>query len=173
MTEKQQNILQAAGELFATEGYYATATSKVAKKAGVSEGLIFKHFGNKAGLLDAILQDGEKRIKLAYAFVIMQTDPKEVLRKTIEFPFSISAEEYEFWKLQYKLKWELKEQPQDKMQPLYFSLEEAFSQLGYEDPATEADFLIQLIEGFGAALLKGQFADPDKIKALTLKKYGL
>ena len=44
MTEKQENILKAALQLFAKEGFYATSTSKVAKLAGVSEGLIFRHF---------------------------------------------------------------------------------------------------------------------------------
>ena len=44
MTEKQESILQAALKLFATEGYASTSTNKVAKVAGVSEGLIFHHF---------------------------------------------------------------------------------------------------------------------------------
>ena len=62
MTEKKEKILQAALELFAKEGFYATSTSKVAKTAGVSEGLIFRHFGNKEGLLHAVLDEGETLI---------------------------------------------------------------------------------------------------------------
>ena len=49
MTEKQEKIVQSALQLFAQEGYHATSTSKVAKHAGVSEGLIFRHFRNKDG----------------------------------------------------------------------------------------------------------------------------
>ena len=49
MTEKQKNIVNAALELFAKEGFKSTSTSKVAKKARVSEGLIFRHFKNKDG----------------------------------------------------------------------------------------------------------------------------
>ncbi len=37
MTEKQERILKAALELFAQEGFKATSTNKVAKRAGVSE----------------------------------------------------------------------------------------------------------------------------------------
>ena len=51
MTEKQENILNTALELFAKDGYDATSTSKIAKCAGVSEGLIFRHYGSKDGLL--------------------------------------------------------------------------------------------------------------------------
>ena len=58
MTDKQQQILHCALELFSTEGYKGTSTSKIANKAGVSEGLIFRHFKNKDGLLQAIIDNG-------------------------------------------------------------------------------------------------------------------
>jgi len=44
MTEKQEKIIKSALELFALEGYAATSTRKAAERAGVSEGLIFRHF---------------------------------------------------------------------------------------------------------------------------------
>ena len=59
MTDKQLNILKIALQLFANEGFHATSTSRIAKEAGVSEGLIFRHFINKEGLLRAILKQGE------------------------------------------------------------------------------------------------------------------
>ncbi len=61
MTDKKEKILQAALELFAEEGFKPTSTSKIAKKAGVSEGLIFSHFCNKDGLLQAIIKEGEEQ----------------------------------------------------------------------------------------------------------------
>ena len=54
MTQKKENILKAALRLFAEQGYYATSTSKIAKEAGVSEGLIFRHFGNKEKLFSVV-----------------------------------------------------------------------------------------------------------------------
>lgn len=48
---RKNNIINAAVSLFAQNGYSATPTSAVAKKAGVAEGLIFHHFKNKAGIL--------------------------------------------------------------------------------------------------------------------------
>lgn len=55
MTEKQKKILQAAIEIFAEKGYAATSTSEIAKKAGVAEGTIFRHYSSKEKLLLAIV----------------------------------------------------------------------------------------------------------------------
>jgi len=48
---RKDDIINAAVSLFAENGYFATPTAAVAKKAGVAEGLIFHHFKNKAGIL--------------------------------------------------------------------------------------------------------------------------
>ena len=51
LTQGQQRILDAALALFAEKGYAATATGAIARRAGVAEGLIFKHFRSKKELL--------------------------------------------------------------------------------------------------------------------------
>ncbi len=54
MSEKQKNIIKAAIELFAEKGFSATSTSEIAKRAGVAEGTIFRHYKTKKDLLMAI-----------------------------------------------------------------------------------------------------------------------
>lgn len=54
MTEKQLNIVSAAIEIFSEKGFAATSTSEIAKKAGVAEGTIFRHYNTKKDLLLAI-----------------------------------------------------------------------------------------------------------------------
>ncbi len=49
MTEKKKKIITAALDMFSENGFKGTATSQIAKKARVSEGLIFRHFKNKEG----------------------------------------------------------------------------------------------------------------------------
>jgi AcrR family transcriptional regulator len=56
--ERRSAILEAALPLFARKGFNATTTREIAAVAGVSEGLIFKHFPSKAALYDAILRSG-------------------------------------------------------------------------------------------------------------------
>jgi AcrR family transcriptional regulator len=48
-------ILQAAIEIFSEKGYAATSTSEIAKKAGVAEGTIFRHYKTKKELLMSIV----------------------------------------------------------------------------------------------------------------------
>jgi len=55
LSEKQIKILQAAIEMFAEKGYAATSTSEIAKRAGVAEGTIFRHYKTKKDLLLAIV----------------------------------------------------------------------------------------------------------------------
>jgi AcrR family transcriptional regulator len=51
---KRKKILEIATALFAEHGYEDTATSEIARRAGVAEGSVFRHFGNKQGLLAAV-----------------------------------------------------------------------------------------------------------------------
>src|SRR6056297_904187 len=99
MTEKKERILHSALRLFATQGFAATATSKVAKEAGVSEGLIFRHFVNKEGLLTAVMEQCSEELRSVLAEVMLTEDPTEVIRKLLELPFSISRSQYEMWRL--------------------------------------------------------------------------
>jgi AcrR family transcriptional regulator len=55
--EKKKVITQAALELFANEGYHTTSISKIAKKAGISKGLVYNYFDSKEDLLSKIFND--------------------------------------------------------------------------------------------------------------------
>ena len=173
MTEKQEKILATALELFANDGFNATPTSKIARAAGVSEGLIFKHFGNKNGLLDAIMKEAESRLEKILMPIMIETDPKSVIRKTIMLPFSVKHDQYDFWKLQFKLKWESDYQMHNKMQPLIDKLASAFSQLNFERPEEEARLLNQIVESISTEILRDNRESQEKLRELLLAKYKL
>ncbi|MBC8079636.1 MAG: TetR/AcrR family transcriptional regulator [Gorillibacterium sp.] len=54
-TDKHERILQSAVEVFAERGYAAASTSEIARRAGVSEGTIFRHYKTKQELLHSIM----------------------------------------------------------------------------------------------------------------------
>lgn len=56
----RDRLLEAARELFTTTGYHATTTPILAKKAGVAEGTIYRHFPSKQALLNAAYQDVQR-----------------------------------------------------------------------------------------------------------------
>lgn len=49
-------VLDAAAQLFAERGYQATTTRQLAERAGVNEVSVFRGFGNKQGVLAAVVQ---------------------------------------------------------------------------------------------------------------------
>ncbi|MBN2174847.1 MAG: helix-turn-helix transcriptional regulator [Bacteroidales bacterium] len=173
MTAKQEKILKSALELFAKEGYKATSTSKVAKHAGVSEGLIFRHFTNKEGLLDAILKEGEEQAKLLFSDIVFETEPKEVLRKAFAMLENLQANKaaLEFWKLQYKIKWETEKYGEHKTEPLELALASAFKKLGFANPEQEALFMLIIVDGIAMHYFLKQTFDLDAMIALLKAKY--
>jgi AcrR family transcriptional regulator len=171
MTTKKEKIIHAALELFAEEGYTATSTQKVAKAAGVSEGLIFRHFANKEGLLQAILAEGEDRLKVIFENILWETNPAKVLRKTLLMPFDVPDSEKNFWKLQFKLKWELNISGNEKLEPLHQALVKALTKLEYENPDLEAQLILQQVEGIATAILKDNLNNQEEFKNYLLNKY--
>src|SRR5436190_19174209 len=63
---RREQILQTAVTLFSQRGFKGTTTKEIARAAGVSEAMVFRHFENKDALYGAILdskgcQDGARR----------------------------------------------------------------------------------------------------------------
>ena len=173
LMNKKDAILKSALKLFADEGFSVTSTSKVAKAAGVSEGLIFRHFNNKNGLLEAILQEGEEKAKLLFADIVFETDPQKVIDKTLDLSqkFMASKEVADFWKLQYKIKWELEQYGEQKMEPLELALTNAFKKLGYKEPKREARYLLTLMDGMATRFFLQKSYDLKLETAYLRKKY--
>lgn len=153
---KKEKIIETALLFFASKGFDGTSTSSIAKQAGVSEGLIFKHFKNKQGLLDAILEFGLGKARDYFLPIYEATDPKEKIERFICLPITIPPSDYDFWRLLYALKWRRGEYDSTVFDEVIKSLTDAFKQLGYPDPETEAKFLEIYMDGTATVmLLKG------------------
>ena len=173
MTEKQQSIFLAALDLFSTDGVDATSTSKIAQRAGVSEGLIFRHFKNKEGLLQAILEEGLKKGQEYFQEISKEKSAQERIKKALQLPFSIPEKEFRFWKLFYTLKWQRGGGIETEgMVEFRSSLSDAFEELGYADPAAEARLIEALIDGIATEVLIKNLA-PEPLLACLIDKYKL
>ncbi|MDV8020658.1 TetR/AcrR family transcriptional regulator [Rhodococcus sp. IEGM 1330] len=61
-------LLDAATDLVATVGADAITMDAVATKAGVGKGTVFRRFGNRAGLMRALLDHTEKKLQHSFMF---------------------------------------------------------------------------------------------------------
>jgi|HubBroStandDraft_2_1064218.scaffolds.fasta_scaffold311558_1 AcrR family transcriptional regulator len=61
---KKDRIVQAAGKLFARQGYHGTSTREIAHLADVSENTLFRHFEHKENIFWSALRSQATEIKL-------------------------------------------------------------------------------------------------------------
>ena len=74
----RQRLIQAALELFISRGVSSTTTRQIAELAEVNEVTLFRHFGNKNGLLLAVIQESEVFGNLGESLVQKQNPPENV-----------------------------------------------------------------------------------------------
>jgi TetR/AcrR family acrAB operon transcriptional repressor len=56
-SESRRLLVSAAAELFAEQGFRRTTFADIAERSGISRGSIPWHFGNKDGLLEAVIEE--------------------------------------------------------------------------------------------------------------------
>jgi AcrR family transcriptional regulator len=56
----RQRLIRAALELFTTRGYHDTTTAQIAKKAGIAEGTIYRHFASKQHLVNELYRAAQR-----------------------------------------------------------------------------------------------------------------
>ncbi|MBB4826743.1 AcrR family transcriptional regulator [Sporosarcina luteola] len=86
-TSTTERILEAAIELVSEKGYAAATTKSIAELAGVNEVTIFRHFGNKRGILKAIIE------KFSYGPILQKTIQLEVTYE-LQDDLLLFSEEY-------------------------------------------------------------------------------
>lgn len=79
-------ILDAACELFASQGFDAVSISAIAQRAGVSKSNVFHHFANKEALFAAVLQEsGEPHADFVEALLAQPGSSMDKLRQLVMF----------------------------------------------------------------------------------------
>lgn len=173
MKSKKELILETALDLFAQNGFTSTSTAKIAKAAGVSEGLIFRHFCNKEGLLNSIMELGKSRGSQLFEAVNEIMTAEEQLTFILQIPFKIPEEEYSFWKLLYTLKWQADSYDEEISIQLKATIVEIFKKLNYQDCQLEAEYVMMLFDGMATSVLLKNNNQKEAIQKLILKKYNL
>ncbi|AKG04172.1 TetR family transcriptional regulator [Salimicrobium jeotgali] len=92
---KYRQIIDAAVEVIAENGYHSSQVSKIAKRAGVADGTIYLYFKNKEDILVSLFQEkmGVFIERIESATTSRQT-PSEKLRVLVETHFEQLSEDH-------------------------------------------------------------------------------
>jgi AcrR family transcriptional regulator len=64
--DRRRQLLEVAAELFAARGYRGTTTSELAKAAGITEPILYRHFNNKLDLFVTLIGEVGKEVIAAW-----------------------------------------------------------------------------------------------------------
>ena len=82
--KRREQLLDCAAELFAKNGYARATTAQLAKAAGVTEPIIYRHFDSKRDLFVALIErTGRETISQWEQHLSGADDPAERLRRLI------------------------------------------------------------------------------------------
>lgn len=150
--QSRQQIINAAFELFANEGYSKTSIAEVAKKAKVSKGLIYHYFSSKEHILEAIFDQlmelGNEIIKFPDNFT-----PSDKIRQIIEQTFQFIEHQSGVGKLMVNLALQREAFLTLKSRLDHFQKEQMeiyaniLEELGFKQPLLQAYQLGALLDG--------------------------
>ena len=175
--KSRENIEKIALELFATNGYHATSISQIAKKAGISKGLLYNYYENKEQLLNAVVMkvfDEIMRIIQMSENLSAEKQIEQIIVQTINH----LKENITFWLLYLFLihqsdvltklasVWE-------KMRNGYMEyFTKLFEEIGSKNPAMEAMMLGAMFDGIGINYVTAPKGFPiDEIKDYLIEVF--
>jgi AcrR family transcriptional regulator len=80
--KRREQLLDAAAELFAKEGYARATTAQLAKAAGVTEPIIYRHFASKRDLFVALIErTADQTLQQWGELLRSASDPADRLRR--------------------------------------------------------------------------------------------
>lgn len=170
---KKQAILNAALELFTEKGYWATPTNKIAKKAEVSEALIFKYFGTKLNLLEHIIKQGYQDAVKTTLAMLDKDDPGSYISKILEMPIYLVNSNPDFWKMQYNiipLNDISKTYHRNFMKPCKEKLKLCFTELNYENPGLESQLILIFVDGLWKNYASNRITEKRAVELSELMK---
>lgn len=175
---KRKLIMDSACDLFANHGFFDTSISRIAKKAGISKGLIYNYFDSKEQLLKALVLEGLETFYENFD----QNNDGILTREAFEFYitryFSLLQENKKFWKLYFAIVIQppvlqlLDEDLRKFGAPMVQTMFKYFEDNGYDDPATELAFFSALLSGLAIKYLNApEYFDLEKLKSKIFSIY--
>lgn len=89
-TERSEQLLDVAEELFMSKGFDATTIEDIARTAGVTRPIVYEHHGSKEGVYLACLARARRRLVEEYTAALEGlVEPRDVIRASAQVWFSL------------------------------------------------------------------------------------
>jgi len=180
-SQSTNKILMAAMELFATNGFPGTSVNAIAKKAGVSKGLIYNYFESKEDIVKGLIT-----MMLKMADDIMDEaasekaeNPKQELKILIDVFIDSIEQQMEMMRWILPLAFQMSkfsfvnDMVAGKIEFLIGEMRSIFERLDYDDPEREAWLLGAIMDGLSMNLAVMPDYEIDKMHKFLYVKYNL
>lgn len=96
---KKEEILDAALELFATNGYEATSISQIANAVGIQKASLYFHFQSKQDILDTLINVSSREYAKRSLLVVADFDDEEYIKRSFSelTPEAVAAQMKKFF----------------------------------------------------------------------------
>lgn len=173
----RKKIMDASLELFGTVGYEATSMAVIAKKAGISKGLIYNYFESKEDLLKGLIEELTS-IGEALMADMLTDDPKKTLENIFRLTFKWLREHEKLNRLIFSLILQvdrfdfIHQMANAKMKEYVVLLEELLKAMNFPDYRAEARIIATLFDGIGIQYIVLKKDYPlDEIESILINKY--
>jgi AcrR family transcriptional regulator len=150
--ESMQKIMDAALLLIARHGYESTSIARIAKRAGVSKGLLYNYFESKEELLRALIDNMVSQGDQLMADII-DPDPRRTLENLFRWFFKEMRERPNHYRLLTELTFRIDrfrfvhDIVESKAKAYTKFLEDLLGQIGIENPEGESKVITALFDG--------------------------
>ena len=180
-SESTNKILMASVELFTTNGFAGTSVNAIAKRAGVSKGLIYNYFESKDDIVKELVNMALKMADdiMENAAVKNSETPKQELKTLIDVFFETIEQQTEMMRWILPLAFQVSkfsfvtEMVTAKIDSTIGVMHDIFDRLGYENPEMEAWLLGAIMDGLGVDVTIMNDYKTDEIHKFIYKKYNL
>lgn len=145
-------IMDAALELFSEKSFHGTTMAEIAKRAGISKGLIYNYFPGKDELLKIIFNKPLEEADRVMSEALQESDPEKKLEKLVDQLTEMIKKNRRFWRLYVAIAFQpgaaehVKELFRDSMERFGF-FRQILSDLGAENVEIETLLFDSALDG--------------------------
>lgn len=175
---RRLQIMQAALELFAREGFHSSSVARIAEYAGISKGLLYNYFTSKENLLDSIMAHGIEKFHGIFSEIQDELDTPEELMTYIHGGFALIRREPDFYRLMFIVFFQpgvmdaTQNQYRETLDHLTRDIAIYFEKKGDPNPIEKARLLGNTIDGVGLHyFMSPESVDLDKMEKIIFELF--